>query len=158
MSFDVPQPYRQDFDLVVNLMDQNSHYIREEKVVTVPMKSGTSITTDPINLLTTNGKYCAGSPTEASCWNSKTVENGDVVVTVRDESNNALVEGARVELYEDPTFASSGTMTATSDSQGRAVFPNMGYDRYYAKYNGSCLLYTSPSPRDQRGSRMPSSA
>ena len=27
-------------------------------------------------------------------------------------------------------------------------------------YNGGgvCLLYTSPSPRDQRGSRMPSSA
>ena len=25
------------------------------------------------------------------------------------------------------------------------------------EYNG-CLLYTSPSPRDQRGSRMPSSA
>ena len=24
--------------------------------------------------------------------------------------------------------------------------------------NNSCLLYTSPSPRDQRGSRMPSSA
>ena len=26
------------------------------------------------------------------------------------------------------------------------------------KVNGICLLYTSPSPRDQRGSRMPSSA
>ena len=25
-------------------------------------------------------------------------------------------------------------------------------------YPGTCLLYTSPSPRDQRGSRMPSSA
>ena len=25
-------------------------------------------------------------------------------------------------------------------------------------YYGTCLLYTSPSPRDQRGSRMPSSA
>ena len=25
-------------------------------------------------------------------------------------------------------------------------------------YSSSCLLYTSPSPRDQRGSRMPSSA
>ena len=24
--------------------------------------------------------------------------------------------------------------------------------------HGDCLLYTSPSPRDQRGSRMPSSA
>ena len=27
-----------------------------------------------------------------------------------------------------------------------------------AAYAESCLLYTSPSPRDQRGSRMPSSA
>ena len=26
------------------------------------------------------------------------------------------------------------------------------------QYLGTCLLYTSPSPRDQRGSRMPSSA
>ena len=26
------------------------------------------------------------------------------------------------------------------------------------KLVGICLLYTSPSPRDQRGSRMPSSA
>ena len=26
------------------------------------------------------------------------------------------------------------------------------------RLNGTCLLYTSPSPRDQRGSRMPSSA
>ena len=25
-------------------------------------------------------------------------------------------------------------------------------------HNNNCLLYTSPSPRDQRGSRMPSSA
>ena len=27
-----------------------------------------------------------------------------------------------------------------------------------AKLHPGCLLYTSPSPRDQRGSRMPSSA
>ena len=36
-------------------------------------------------------------------------------------------------------------------------------DFFAQKYNQSagcnpCLLYTSPSPRDQRGSRMPSSA
>ena len=30
------------------------------------------------------------------------------------------------------------------------------YEFFIDKY--SCLLYTSPSPRDQRGSRMPSSA
>ena len=29
---------------------------------------------------------------------------------------------------------------------------------YWLALNAACLLYTSPSPRDQRGSRMPSSA
>ena len=29
---------------------------------------------------------------------------------------------------------------------------------YNWDYTDACLLYTSPSPRDQRGSRMPSSA
>ena len=31
-------------------------------------------------------------------------------------------------------------------------------NRYMVAQSGFCLLYTSPSPRDQRGSRMPSSA
>ena len=34
-------------------------------------------------------------------------------------------------------------------------------DKYFTNLNAwriACLLYTSPSPRDQRGSRMPSSA
>ena len=35
-----------------------------------------------------------------------------------------------------------------SDPERRAEFDEHGF----------CLLYTSPSPRDQRGSRMPSSA
>ena len=38
--------------------------------------------------------------------------------------------------------------------QGIEVY---GYRRNVAKAQ-DCLLYTSPSPRDQRGSRMPSSA
>ena len=34
-----------------------------------------------------------------------------------------------------------------------------GFDSFYGHLHGYlCLLYTSPSPRDQRGSRMPSSA
>ena len=40
-----------------------------------------------------------------------------------------------------------GTITAT---------PASGY--YFSTPFNACLLYTSPSPRDQRGSRMPSSA
>ena len=31
-------------------------------------------------------------------------------------------------------------------------------EKYFDKIIEICLLYTSPSPRDQRGSRMPSSA
>ena len=34
----------------------------------------------------------------------------------------------------------------------------LGQDPGFLQSMGSCLLYTSPSPRDQRGSRMPSSA
>jgi len=39
--------------------------------------------------------------------------------------------------------------TESTDSKGR---------RTTHHHYSSCLLYTSPSPRDQRGSRMPSSA
>ena len=31
-------------------------------------------------------------------------------------------------------------------------------EKFVGEFIKSCLLYTSPSPRDQRGSRMPSSA
>ena len=35
---------------------------------------------------------------------------------------------------------------------------NPRLDTYEVDMDNCCLLYTSPSPRDQRGSRMPSSA
>ena len=43
-------------------------------------------------------------------------------------------------------FVTSSSATAGGASTGSGIGP------------GACLLYTSPSPRDQRGSRMPSSA
>ena len=42
---------------------------------------------------------------------------------------------------------------AEGDRVDYELVPNAG-----ARKSNSCLLYTSPSPRDQRGSRMPSSA
>ena len=47
----------------------------------------------------------------------------------------------------------SGTATVTSDAERVAI----GVERYAERYR-HCLLYTSPSPRDKRQSRMPSSA
>ena len=35
---------------------------------------------------------------------------------------------------------------------------NINLDPKFQRREACCLLYTSPSPRDQRGSRMPSSA
>ena len=41
---------------------------------------------------------------------------------------------------------------------GEALFLRASVWREFAEHVAGCLLYTSPSPRDQRGSRMPSSA
>ena len=40
----------------------------------------------------------------------------------------------------------------------KAQFGHSLTQRMYERYFNTCLLYTSPSPRDKRQSRMPSSA
>ena len=53
------------------------------------------------------------------------------------------------------------TKTVTKKITKRVVeIPEMRRIRHvhFVGIGGACLLYTSPSPRDQRGSRMPSSA
>ena len=75
------------------------------------------------------------------------------------EVAKTVAEGGGVNLGEVTTPASviSSTgegVSAVSDS-GRVYPPVLEIDLSGSK---SCLLYTSPSPRDQRGSRMPSSA
>ena len=55
-------------------------------------------------------------------------------------------------LPEDQALLKSyGAQTVVCELQGNLFFGTT--DQLY-----NCLLYTSPSPRDQRGSRMPSSA
>ena len=56
-------------------------------------------------------------------------------------------------------------LTHTKMSGGKYFIPEDKYDEFQKMYSHdfdigirTCLLYTSPSPRDQRGSRMPSSA
>ena len=50
-----------------------------------------------------------------------------------------------------PTPTSAPVLVAASSECARLIGLNNAETK-------SCLLYTSPSPRDQRGSRMPSSA
>ena len=47
---------------------------------------------------------------------------------------------------------------ANGNLRTRGTFKNGQPSDTLFEYHRNCLLYTSPSPRDQRGSRMPSSA
>ena len=62
----------------------------------------------------------------------------------------------------DPSGSTAGTYTVTYTTPGACsgmATTSVTIDpQETATITYACLLYTSPSPRDQRGSRMPSSA
>ena len=62
---------------------------------------------------------------------------------------NSTMEG----LIAYPTKTVDGIMTPNFKVTAQQFAPRLA-----TSWSKSCLLYTSPSPRDQRGSRMPSSA
>ena len=59
-----------------------------------------------------------------------------------------------IELTNE-LIANSATTTLTSRAEIGELLETLHADAVRSR---DCLLYTSPSPRDQRGSRMPSSA
>ena len=68
-------------------------------------------------------------------------------------------------LYETDFDKNTKTMITGKDSSLEETIEKMsqllkslGIKLEIASWRNICLLYTSPSPRDQRGSRMPSSA
>ena len=83
-------------------------------------------------------------------------------VTVDTSELNSSTQSANVR-FQMPNFStpigkkiSFGTSsTTTTKSADRQIEPSVKHS--FGKSN-SCLLYTSPSPRDKRQSRMPSSA
>ena len=104
--------------------------------------------------------------------NSRNVIPGQVVFTVDFRSPDLSVienmearlrvEGQRVadEMGLEVAFEKVGGFDPVAFDEGcvgavRAAAERLGYSHMDLI---SCLLYTSPSPRDQRGSRMPSSA
>ena len=77
---------------------------------------------------------------------AKVICNGEVVMTTG---------STQPEIHVDVWSGNHPFFTGTQkilDTEGRV-------DRFMKKYGmGTCLLYTSPSPRDRTRSRMPSSA
>ena len=78
-------------------------------------------------------------------------------VTKEGESFKADTRASLVLHRAKLGFGPVGLYETTLNRTGRIAYTELfeltGADQYAA-----CLLYTSPSPRDQRGSRMPSSA
>ena len=83
-----------------------------------------------------------------------------------DEVLDLVVQFADNVLVVDDgsTDQTSALLAKRDDVELLPHIENKGYGAalisgfQYAAEHGFCLLYTSPSPRDQRGSRMPSSA
>ena len=72
-------------------------------------------------------------------------------------TENANTEDATTEDLEWHKILEPGELDegrVKTVGVGTKTFAVSHYDGQF----GCCLLYTSPSPRDQRGSRMPSSA
>ena len=61
----------------------------------------------------------------------------------------------RDDMDEFSSLAAASVASSASQSPVEALAASM---HATSASTGDCLLYTSPSPRDQRGSRMPSSA
>ena len=58
----------------------------------------------------------------------------------------------------DYVMTSFDKLVAGGEIGDAAIVPGKPDESYLLDQITPCLLYTSPSPRDQRGSRMPSSA
>ena len=119
---------------------------------TAPSHSDTS---EPNNwvYLNTLSAYQAGQVEQHTVrvFSKSHMDNNYAVKTV-DNTNNVVssVVNAAVSGRENMYFRITTTGQAVPYGEGSNV-------RYYARYT-TCLLYTSPSPRDRTRSRMPSSA
>ena len=92
---------------------------------------------------------------DAQWSNSST--SGDYTVHIEAGQNyNVSMDGSSIIPDEDYNGLLN-IAASVSDLDG-GVSNSLSFDLNVSPVNDICLLYTSPSPRDQRGSRMPSSA
>ena len=72
-----------------------------------------------------------------------------------------ILVGCKKDLRRDPKIIEELRKTSqrpVTPEEGMAVASKIGAVRYLECSAKTCLLYTSPSPRDRQKSRMPSSA
>ena len=112
------------------------------------------------------GRYASQAPQQSASYNQQMAEQ------IAGALRNAQLRGYDVEIeFKEGVAVLQGKVKdrANKDNASRAVQALQGVKRVDNRLQvleqsaapivqKTCLLYTSPSPRDQRGSRMPSSA
>ena len=76
----------------------------------------------------------------------------------RTQSQAGNIIPAQITIYEDRSFSFILKTPPAADLLRKAAGIEKGSGLQKIEKAGSCLLYTSPSPRDRQKSRMPSSA
>ena len=88
-------------------------------------------------------------------------EKGDdivVVVSAMSGETNRLIDLAKQISDDQPVARELDVMVSTGEQVTIALLAMALIKRGVPAVSYTCLLYTSPSPRDKRQSRMPSSA
>ena len=89
----------------------------------------------------------------------ESVQEGTVATWHKNAGDSVARDELLVDIETDKVVlevvaSASGTLTEVLKNEGDIVLSN----EVIARIEEGCLLYTSPSPRDMRRSRMPSSA
>ena len=94
-----------------------------------------------------------GTPPYSYEWHT----SSGVLISTDDTASSLFTGLYFVEVIDANGCDTVGSVQIISPNTALVVVPEI--DPVVCKGDSSgCLLYTSPSPRDQRGSRMPSSA
>ena len=80
-------------------------------------------------------------------------DTGEVLWTYQ-----GIIESARMLTAPSPAVIDDTVIAPFASGELVALRVQNGGVLWQDALSSACLLYTSPSPRDQRGSRMPSSA
>ena len=109
------------------------------------------------------GRDNSGSPVANSGVGESTIQANLTSTTSGDAATKIYFAGGSQAFGANPFLIATGAVAATAPlyKELTAATDFVVWAKGAANdtsTSGGCLLYTSPSPRDQRGSRMPSSA
>ena len=103
--------------------------------------------------------YAIAAEIEANADMIAVLESYDTGQPIRFMKKAAIRGAANFRYFADKVIdARNGLSTPDTKHLNFTVRQAIGPVGVITPWNTPCLLYTSPSPRDQRGSRMPSSA